>query len=104
MAEELRRTIFQGTELKFSLEIESDGFSMQDDDFKVVIKNMKHEKEIRKEDMLLDGEEHYIFTIDTAEFGTGDYWALVYAYVPDADFDDGIRTEVQKSKLCTVTS
>ena len=104
MAEEIKRTIFQGTELKFGVEITSEGFSMQDDDFKVVVKNMKHEKEIRKEDMLVDGEDNYIFTLDTSEFGTGDYWAFVYAYVPDADFDDGLRTEIQKIKLCTVMS
>lgn len=104
MADNETRTIYQGTELKFLLEITSEGFSMDDDDFKVIIKNIKNEKEIRKEDMLLTENEKYIFTVDTAELGTGEYWLTTVAYVPDTDFDDGIRTEVQKQLLCVVTS
>lgn len=104
MADVETRTIYQGTELKFLLEITSEGFSMVDDDFKVVIKNIKNEKVIRKDEMLLTDNDEYIFTVDTAELGTGEYWITTIAYVPDTDFDDGIRTEVQKQLLCVVTS
>ena len=101
-----QRTIYLGTELKFALEIESEGFSMDTDDFKVVIKSVKKKKEIviPKEEMLLDENEKYLFTIDTEVLGVGDYWIYVYAYVPDEDFPDGIRTEVQKLHLCGVMS
>ena len=98
------RTIYQGTELKFTLDIQSDGFSMADDDFKVVIKNTKKSVEIPKNEMILTENEDYLFTVDTGFMGTGEYWLIVYAYVPDDDFDDGIRTEVQKQLLCVVTS
>ena len=101
---EVTRPIYKGTELKFQLEITADGFSMQDDDFKVVIKNIKNEKEIRKEEMILTDDERYLFTIDTGELGTGEYWLTTIAYVPDDDFDDGLRTEVRKQLLCVVTS
>ena len=104
MANEVTKPIYQGTELKFLLDIESEGFVMADDDFYIVIKNMKNEKTIRKEEMLVAEEDKYLFTVDTAELGTGDYWLMVVAYVADSDFDDGLRTEVQKLKLCTVTS
>lgn len=96
--------LFVGTELKFQLDITSDGFSMADDDFKVIISNHTKKVEIKKEDMILDENEHYLFTIDTAFFGSGDYMITTYAYVPDEDFDDGIRTEVQKQVLCQVKS
>lgn len=96
--------IFVGTELKFQLIIESDGFSMADDDFKVIISNYNKRKEIKKEDMKLDDNENYLFTVDTAYFGSGEYIATIIAYVPDEDFDDGIRTEVQKQVLCRVKS
>ena len=102
--ENVRRTIYQGTELKFILDIQSEGFSMADDDFKVVIKNTKKSVTIPKADMILDENENYLFTVDTGFMGTGEYWITTIAYVPDDDFDDGLRTEVQKQLLCVVTS
>jgi hypothetical protein len=100
----ISRPIYQGTELKFSLDIEIEGFSMFDDDFKVAIKNTKTLVEIPKEEMILTDDDKFLFTIDTKEIGTGDYYIFVTAYVPDDDFDDGFRTEVQKQLLCIVTS
>lgn len=104
MANDTIKKIYLGTELKFQVDIESDGFSMADDDFNVVIKNKKIEKTIKKEDMLVTAEEKYIFTLDTAEFGAGEYIIITTAYVPDEDFDDGLRTEVTKQTLCVVTN
>lgn len=99
------RTIYQGTELKFLLDIQSDGFSMVNDDFKVTIKNAtKKEVTIDKSEMIVTDEDKFLFTIDTALLGTGEYYITTTAYVPDEDFDDGFRTEVQKSLLCVVTS
>lgn len=102
--ENVRRTIYQGTELKFTLDIQSEGFSMADDDFKVVIKNTKKSVTISKAEMILNENENYLFTVDTGFMGTGEYWITTIAYVPDDDFDDGLRTEVQKQLLCVVTS
>jgi len=54
--------------------------------------------------MKITAGEEYLFTIDTKELGTGDYTVYTIAYVPDEDFDDGIRREVTKQILCTVKS
>lgn len=99
------RTIYQGTKLKFLLDIQSEGFSMVDNDFKVTIKNAtKKEMTIDKSEMIVTDEDKFLFTVDTAVFGTGEYYIKTTAYVPDDDFEDGFRTEVQKSLLCVVTS
>ena len=90
------------TELKFSLDITSEGFSMDSDDFKVVIRSTKGRMEIGKSEMILTEDGEYLFTVDTSVLGTGDYYAYIIAYVPDEDFDDGLRTEVTKQLLCTV--
>lgn len=100
----IQRTIYQGTELKFALDIDIEGFSMDSDDFKVTIKNTKSEITIPKSEMLLTENDEWLFTVDTAQMGTGDYYVIVTAYVPDTDFEDGLRTEVQKQLLCVVTS
>lgn len=102
MNEHVSKRIYKGTELKFFLDIQCAGFSMAEDDFKVIVKG-KERVEIEKKDMALTGEGKYLFTVDTGILGSGEYWLTVIAYVPDEDFDDGIRTEVQKIQLCKVT-
>lgn len=100
------RPIYLGTELKFSLDIQVEGFDMLDDDFKIIVKtaNTKRVVEITKGEMILTDEDVFLFTIDTAILGTGEYYITTFAYVPDEDFDDGLRTEVHKKLLCEVMS
>ena len=102
---ELGRVIFQGTELKYQLDITCEGFDMLQDDFKVIVKTgTNREVTITKGEMILTENDKFIFTIDTAILGTGKYYLTVVAYVPDEDFDDGLRTEVMKETLCEVMS
>lgn len=63
---------------------------MDEDDFKVVIRTTRNsELTITKGEMLLTEDGKYLFTVDTSVLGTGEYYVLTYAYVPDTDFDDG---------------
>lgn len=94
--------IFVGTELKFKVDIQAGGFSMEDDDFTVTIRRRNQERVFHKEDMVIDGEGGYYVCFDTAEFGTGIISAVVTAYVPDQDFPDGLRTEVTEMDLVIV--
>lgn len=94
--------IFVGTELKFKIEIEAKGFSMETDDFNVVIKRRNQVKAYNKEDLVTDGEGGYYVCFDTAEFGVGTISAVVTAYVPDTDFPDGLRTEVYAMDLVNI--
>lgn len=98
------RPIYLGTELKFALEIEAEGFDMLEDDFKVIINNMQKSVVIEKGEMILTENDEFLFTLPTETLGTGDYYLTTVAQVPDADFDDGYRQEVQKTFLCKVTS
>lgn len=100
---EIERPIYQGTGLKFTLDIECEGFSMDTDDFEVIIKNESNKKvTITKAEMILTENDKYLFTLDTQELGTGTYYATTIARVPDEDFSDGIRIEVIKQVLCKV--
>ena len=104
VSEIVERPIYLGTELKFSLNIEAEGFDMLEDDFKVIINNMQKSVEIEKGEMILTQNDEFLFTLPTETLGTGDYYLTTVAQVPDADFDDGFRQEVQKTFLCKVTS
>lgn len=94
--------IFVGTELKFKIDIEAEGFSMEDDDFNVVIQRRNVKKVFNKEGLIKDGEGNYYVCFDTAEFGVGTISAVVTAYVPDTDFPDGLRTEVYAMDLVNI--
>lgn len=95
---------FIGTELKFILDIAASGFSMVDDDFNVTLKRGGTKKTFMKEDLVRDDEDNFYVCFDSAEFGKGIIEAVVTAYVPDSDFDDGLRTEVYKFKLVNINN
>ena len=63
------RPIYVGTKLKYTVDIQSEGFSMADDDFAVVIKTTRNEKTITKADMKITAGEEYLLEelIDTCK-------------------------------------
>lgn len=103
--------IYIGTDLKFLITIEAANFDMETDDFTVDIVRGLNRLHFDKSDLVVEeytetvnNEEvtklHYYVCFDSAELGVGVVYAIVTAYVPDDDFDDGLRTEVYKIELC----
>lgn len=87
---------FLGTELKLNLNIEPLGkITMDDYDFYVdVYCSPKNTITFKKEELIRVDNSNYIILIDSAKIGAGEIKCKVTAYIPDADFDDGLRTEV----------
>lgn len=88
-----------GTEIKINVHVEPiDGFHMADYDFKCqfyvytnrfILLNKADMKEIDKDNYLA------IITSDSAlKIGRGVVKLKFTAYIPDADFPDGLRTEI----------
>lgn len=95
---------FLGTEKKYLLEIKSSGFDMETDDFNVTIKRGANTIHLEKADMVQDHDGNYYITFDTSDLGTGVASITVTAYVPDSDFPDGLRTEIEKFNLVRIKS
>ena len=95
-------TAFIGEELKYLVQLTASGFSMADDDFKIEVSCGSQKKTYEKSDLIVDGQGKYYLAIDTSDFRKGDLYATVTAYVPDEDFDDGVRTEMFQQKLLTL--
>lgn len=95
-------SVYIGTELKFQVTLQSGGFNMMDDDFEIVVSCGKREVEYKKTDLIIDENDKWYIAIDTSPFKKGDLYATAYAYVPDEDFPDGLRTEVDRQKLATL--
>lgn len=100
-------TAYVGTEVKYLVNIESCGFDMVTDDFEITIKRgttsrVFHKSDLIEEVVTVPEERHYFYLcFDTAYFGPGVLTCIVTAYVPDTDFPDGLRTEIDKFDLLT---
>lgn len=95
---------YLGTELKYALNISAEGFSMAEDNFRVELKCGPRSIVLEKDDLTRDGEDNYYITFDSREIGPGRITAIITAYVPDEDFEDGLRTEIAKVDLAYIKS
>lgn len=98
---------FLGTEAKYLVEVSSPGFDMVRDDFEIDLKRGNTTKHYAKSDLVTEtytetegGQEvertNFYLCFDTKDFGKGMLTAIITAHVPDHDFPDGIRDEVDK--------
>lgn len=87
-----------GTEFKINVHIDRlDGFSMDDIEFECEFYTFRNRKTVvKKQDMVRVDQDNYLAMIDSSELGVGTIICRVIAYIPDADFDDGFRTEVEE--------
>ena len=94
--------IQQGEDGVYTVSIERDGFSMDEDDFSVELSyGMKGESVvIRKEDMTVKDGKYY-FSVDTSEMMQVVTATCRYGVSDDA-CPDGVRQEVNRQYLCAV--
>lgn len=84
-----------GTEKKLVVSIDPIGnLSMDDYDFKVEAYAKGKALVIPKEKTVRKDKDNYAICVDTAKIGKGRLMIKVIAYIPDADFDDMLRTEI----------
>lgn len=95
--------IYEGSDLKFAIDIKCDGFSMERDDFTIELRNGRKKVTVSKEDMPYNSEEDtWYLCFNSKALGAGDIVIVVYAHVPDDDFEDNERTEVYSGMLCHI--
>lgn len=98
--------IVQGTEAKYFVDIEYEGFSMADNDFNIELFYGMHNDSIKltKQDMTADTSGKYFFMFNTSKM-TGKVTAVCTYYVPDTDDpDDSVRAITNEQILCFVAS
>jgi len=93
---------FLGTEKKYRLEIEAEGFEMARHDFEVILKRGGRTLSFPKSALGRDGDGGWLLTFDTRALGPGLVTATVTAHVPDQAFPDGIRDEVKSFPLLII--
>jgi len=83
-----------GSTPKYLFELTVDDLSMADFDFQVRLQRGPNAVVIEKDEMIVDGEGNYFITFDTKALGIGPVRAIIIASIPDTDYPDGVRTEV----------
>lgn len=89
--------VFYGTEIKLNVNIEPmDGITMDDYDFFIEVSNQlaKESTKIEKSEAIRIDANNYVVRLDTTKLGLGGLSCKVTAFLPDDDFEDGLRTEV----------
>lgn len=93
--------IVRGTIIKLviSLEIPS-SLSMDDVDFECEFYcYADRPQHIKKDDMKRVDKDNYLCFVDTGIIGSGDIRLITTAYIPDADYKDGVRKEIEKTDV-----
>lgn len=86
-----------GTEFKINVHVEPiDGLHMSDYDFtcRFYIYTNRNVN-ISKSEMIRVDDDNYIACIDSSKLGVGTIMMRITAQIPDADFPDGLRTEIE---------
>lgn len=86
-----------GTEFKINVHVEPiDGLHMSDYDFTCRFHIYTNRNvEISKSEMIRVDDDNYIACIDSSKLGVGTIMMRIIAQIPDADFPDGLRTEIE---------
>lgn len=88
---------YLGTDLKFLVEMTASGFSMDDNDWSVTVYiGNKAVKEYDKSECVRDDDGNWYVCIQSDLLKKGDISLVGHARVPDTDFDDNYRDEVDK--------
>lgn len=96
----MNNSYYIGTDLKFLISIEAEGFSMDEDDYTIVLKCNGRQVTVGKDAIVEGSQGEHFLLVDSSQFGSGLLTMTVYADVPDEDFPDNSRTEVATMELC----
>lgn len=94
----------QGEEAKFLIDIEHEGFDIGEDNFDVTLTwgLAGQSLTIPKSEMVVGDQDTYLFTFDSSDM-LGRVTAECSYYIPDDNYSDGYRTEVDRQILCIIT-
>ena len=90
--------IIKGTDVKFKVDLSASGFDMDSCVFFFTIYCGGKTLTVLKSELVYDGTDWYL-CLDTSGFNSGTITITTKAFIPDADFPDGLRTEIDKRTL-----
>lgn len=87
---------YTGTDLKFLIEMSSSGFSMDDDDWSILVRSSgKIVQEIPKTDCVRENDGKWYVFVNASYLKSGELALVAHIRVPDPNFDDDFRDEYE---------
>lgn len=88
--------VYLGSEIKINISISPiQNYSMADYDWFIELFTKSNSiVKKQKEECIRRDDDNYIVTLDTNDVGDGALRFKLTAFIPDGDFDDGLRTEI----------
>ena len=99
----MNNNIIKGTGVKFKVDLSASGFDMDSCDFFFTIICGGVSKTILKDELVYDGTDWFL-CFDTSDFWGGTMTVVTTAFIPDSDFQDGMRKEIDKRTLLVLKS
>lgn len=93
---------FVGTELKFALTIECEGFSMDEDPWTATVKRGSRKVVCQRGENSVKDDDQWYILVDSSLLGKGECELVIDIDVPDPDFEDGYRHEVWRQEFFMV--
>lgn len=98
---------YKGSEIKFKIELEAEGFDMDRDDFDIEVASPRgsvkgHKNASQGEDnavVIFKENDDWFAIVDTTELPTGEYRVIGTAYIPDVHATGAVRTDIGVAKL-----
>lgn len=102
---DIKDIVQQPEDVKYKITITREGFDMNTHDFRVKLSwgLLGHSLTITKDEMFSSENDEWFFTFSSANM-FGRVIAECSYDVPDDDFEDGFRTEVNRQYLCVVVT
>ena len=91
--------IFNGTGTKWAVNIKIQDFSMDEDEWKIVVSRGPKEVVFTKENSIRDINGQWYICVLSEDLGPGQFYITFYAYVVDGDFPGGIRPEIRRFEM-----
>ena len=100
----VKRIVERGAEVKYKIEIQREGFVMDTDNFELKLSwgLMDQHLIIKKSQMLTNEAGEWFFTFTVSDEMVGRLMVECSYDVPDDDYHDGFRTEVNRQCLALV--
>ena len=95
---------FVGTELKIAIDIDCQGFDMDNDDWTATVKKGSKSITCDKTHNSAHDENGWYLLVDSSVLGSGRYDIIVDIDVIDPDFPDQLRHETYKQELFNVNA
>lgn len=95
---------WSGSGLKYAVNMDCDGFDMDEDDWKITVVRGAKTIEFTPENAVQGEDGQWYICIDTSLLSPGDAFIIFDAFIPDEDFEDGIRHDIKKYKLTEIKS